>query len=215
MFTDEYKKTVAVDFLQKKKFIKSVDREVEFNIWDTAGQEYFDAITKKYYRGAQVAIFVFSVSDRDSFNSIKSWKDKVLDVCGQDIPMLLVMNKIDLPENEKKVSDEEAVRLAAGVEMYLFRTSVKDNIKINEIFDTAAYEFFNKGINVKPVHAQQSVNELNKKEEDIKEIVVTKKPKPTNVSSNSKLDNNNQGFKINTIPNDSDKKNSKKNSSCC
>ena len=50
--------------LQRKKFIKSIDKEVTFHVWDTAGQEYYDSLTKKYYRGAHVAIFVFSVIDR-------------------------------------------------------------------------------------------------------------------------------------------------------
>ena len=83
-------------------------------LWDTAGQEEFDAITKAYYRGAQAAVLAFSTVDRMSFEAIRSWKKKVYtfveiactalnkflgqqveDECGE-IPMVIVQNKIDL-----------------------------------------------------------------------------------------------------------------------
>lgn len=47
-------------------------------LWDTAGQEEFDAITKAYYRGAQACVLAFSTTDRDSFEAAHSWKMKVL-----------------------------------------------------------------------------------------------------------------------------------------
>lgn len=46
-------------------------------LWDTAGQEEFDAITKAYYRGAQACVLAFSTVDRDSFEAAHSWKLKV------------------------------------------------------------------------------------------------------------------------------------------
>lgn len=46
-------------------------------LWDTAGQEEFDAITKAYYRGAQACVLAFSTTDRDSFEAAHSWKLKV------------------------------------------------------------------------------------------------------------------------------------------
>ena len=46
-------------------------------LWDTAGQEEYDAITKAYYRGAQACVLVFSTTDRESFLAIEGWKQKV------------------------------------------------------------------------------------------------------------------------------------------
>lgn len=46
-------------------------------LWDTAGQEEFDAITKAYYRGAQACVLAFSTTDRMSFEAVKEWKMKV------------------------------------------------------------------------------------------------------------------------------------------
>lgn len=47
--------------------------------------------------GAQACVLVFSTTDRDSFQAIDSWKEKVEAEVG-DIPTVLVQNKIDLLE---------------------------------------------------------------------------------------------------------------------
>ena len=69
--------------------------DVRLMLWDTAGQEEFDAITKAYYRGAQACVIAFSTTDHASFEAVKKWKRKVEDECGH-VPMVLVQNKIDL-----------------------------------------------------------------------------------------------------------------------
>lgn len=193
IFSEEYKKTLGVDFLQKKKFVKSIGKEVEFNIWDTAGQEYYDAITRRYYKGAQIALLVFSVTDRESFLSMKKWKDKIIDEIGKQIPMYLIMNKIDVPQEQKVVTDEEAVNLAAGIEMCLFRVSVKNNLKIDDIFEMGASDFYNKGMNKNQVELNPDVREIKRntvnKKEEIKEIGKEKKEELNKVPSD-------MGFKI-------------------
>ncbi len=85
-------------FKIKKNFLiifSASGEDVRLMLWDTAGQEEFDAITKAYYRGAQACVIAFSTTDRASFDAVKKWKRKVEDECGH-IPMVLVQNKIDL-----------------------------------------------------------------------------------------------------------------------
>lgn len=53
VFTSAYKKTIGVDFLEKTIEVDGGSGEaVKLMIWDTAGQEEFDALTSSYYRGA-------------------------------------------------------------------------------------------------------------------------------------------------------------------
>ena len=92
-FTKSYKKTIGVDFLEKQ--LRTHGEDVRLIVWDTAGQEEFDAITKAYYRGAQACVVAFSTTDRDSLLAVRKWRKKVEEECG-DIPMVLVQNKIDL-----------------------------------------------------------------------------------------------------------------------
>ncbi|XP_035228308.1 ras-related protein Rab-23-like [Stegodyphus dumicola] len=130
IFTHSYKKTIGVDFLERQ--IDYNGEDVRLMIWDTAGQEEFDAITKAYYRGAQACILVFSTVDRDSFKAIESWKRKVENECGE-IPMVIVQNKIDLID-QATVTKDEAELLARRLKLDFFRISVKEDYNVSEVF---------------------------------------------------------------------------------
>ena len=78
-----------------EKQLRVLGEDVRLMLWDTAGQEEFDALTRSYYRGAQACVVAFSTTDRDSLLAVRKWRRKVEDECG-DIPMVLVQNKIDL-----------------------------------------------------------------------------------------------------------------------
>ncbi|TRY61348.1 hypothetical protein TCAL_13849, partial [Tigriopus californicus] len=105
-------------------------------LWDTAGQEEFDAITKAYYRGAQACVIAFSTTDKPSFNAVKKWKRKVEDECGH-IPMVLVQNKIDLL-SESQVDNNEIEKFSRNTGIRLFRISVKDNLNVSKVFNNLA-----------------------------------------------------------------------------
>jgi Ras-related protein Rab-23 len=93
VFTEDYKKTIGVDFLEKVSYIESVGEDVRLMIWDTAGQEEFDTITRSYYRGAGAAVIVFSTTDRASFDAVRSWKQKLSEEVGDDVATCVVQNK--------------------------------------------------------------------------------------------------------------------------
>ena len=132
-FSQEYKKTLGVDFLQTEKFLKKHKQEVQFYIWDTAGQEEYDALTKKYYKGASACILAFSTDDKKSFENVEKWKSKVENECG-DLPMVLVQTKYDLKDNQA-FSEEEVSDLQARVGVKLFRSCSKENINVTEVFE--------------------------------------------------------------------------------
>ena len=94
VFTSTYKKTIGVDFLEKTIEVDEHGGEtVKLMIWDTAGQEEFDALTASYYRGTGACALVFSTVDRASFEGVEKWKRKVEEECGP-ITMVLVQNKV-------------------------------------------------------------------------------------------------------------------------
>ena len=109
---------------------------IEINL---LGQEEFDAITKAYYRGANACLIVFSTTDRDSFLSIEKWKSKVEFECGH-IPMAIVQNKMDL-SHQTLVDRHEVENCAKRLKCKLFRTSVKDNINVENGFTNFIYHF--------------------------------------------------------------------------
>ena len=139
-FTKSYKKTIGVDFLEKQ--LRTHGEDVRLMLWDTAGQEEFDAITKAYYRGAQACVVAFSTTDRDSLMAVKKWRKKVEDECG-DIPMVLVQNKIDLIA-QSQVSSHESERIASDCQMKLYRTSVKEDLNVDLVFQHLAENYVKK-----------------------------------------------------------------------
>lgn len=137
IFTKDYKKTIGVDFLERQILVN--DEDVRLMLWDTAGQEEFDAITKAYYRGAQACVLVFSTTDRESFEAIGSWWEKVEIEVG-DIPTVLVQNKIDLLD-DTVIKNEEAEGLAKKLKLRFYRTSVKEDLNVNEVFKYLADKY--------------------------------------------------------------------------
>ncbi|XP_047590400.1 ras-related protein Rab-23 isoform X1 [Lutra lutra] len=140
IFTKDYKKTIGVDFLERQ--IQVNDEDVRLMLWDTAGQEEFDAITKAYYRGAQACVLVFSTTDRESFEAISSWREKVVAEVG-DIPTVLVQNKIDLLD-DSCIKNEEAEALAKKLKLRFYRTSVKEDLNVTEVFKYLAEKYLQK-----------------------------------------------------------------------
>ncbi|XP_070789025.1 ras-related protein Rab-23 [Pituophis catenifer annectens] len=140
IFTKDYKKTIGVDFLEREMQVN--DEDVRLMLWDTAGQEEFDAITKAYYRGAQACVLVFSTVDRESFEAIPTWREKVVSEVGE-IPTVLVQNKIDLLDYSC-IKNEEAEALAKKLKLRFYRASVKEDLNVTEVFRYLAEKYLQK-----------------------------------------------------------------------
>jgi len=130
IFTAEYKKTIGVDFLEKRICVNGED--VRMMLWDTAGQEEFDCITRAYYRGAQACVLAFSCVDRESFKQVARWKRKVEEECG-NIPMVMVMTKMDLLY-KAAMDSFEVEKMSRNLGLPLIKTSVKENLNVSKVF---------------------------------------------------------------------------------
>merc|ERR1711862_1082290 len=117
--------------------------ELTFLLWDTAGQEEYDAITRGYYRGAGCCIIAFSTTDRHSFDAVEAWHKKVIDECG-NIVIVLCQNKVDLID-QAQMTQHEVENLASRLQLRLYRTCVKDDLNVKEIFHDLGHEFLRRG----------------------------------------------------------------------
>ena len=96
--------TIGVDFLSKTIHLES--RTVRFQLWDTAGQERFRALIPSYIRDSSVAIIVYDITNRPSFESINKWVQDVRTERGTDVLIIIVGNKVDLEERRTVTADE-------------------------------------------------------------------------------------------------------------
>ena len=77
----------------------NIDGEsIRLQLWDTAGQERFRVLIPSYIKDSSVAIIVFDITNRQSFENVNKWVKDVRDERGDDAIIALVGNKIDLDE---------------------------------------------------------------------------------------------------------------------
>lgn len=69
---------------------------VRAQIWDTAGQDRYRAITNTYYRHAIGVMLVYDISNRESFDNLERWLVELRDHADEKIEVILVGNKSDL-----------------------------------------------------------------------------------------------------------------------
>jgi Ras-related protein Rap-2C len=81
-------------------------------ILDTAGAEQFASMRDLYIKNGQGFVVVYSLTNHQTFQDIKTMRDQIVRVKGTDrVPILLVGNKVDL-ESQREVSTVEAMALA-------------------------------------------------------------------------------------------------------
>ena len=109
---------------------------INVHIRDTCGQERYDSINEQYYQKADGILLVFDIADKLSFNKIKNYYIKTIkEKCKEDIPIVLLGNKTDL-EDQREVSQEEAIDLSIKEEYIYKETSCLRNENVADAFET-------------------------------------------------------------------------------
>ena len=140
-FNEEFQSTIGVEFGAKN--IKLEDKVYRIQIWDTAGQETFRSITRAYYKNSVCAFVVYDITNRNSFQNVKSWIEDCRKQSPKTVFMVLIGNKVDL-EDSRQVSYEEGSVFAEKNRMLFFETSAKTGKNIEEIFLKSSMEIAKK-----------------------------------------------------------------------
>ena len=99
--------------VQGTKTIEDDGKVVKVQIWDTAGQERFRSLTANTIRGSHGAMFVYDITDRESYLAIRNvWLQELEAKSGsrQPVVRLLVGNKSDLAVKRAVPYQEAEVR---------------------------------------------------------------------------------------------------------
>ncbi|EPY86127.1 ras-related protein Rab-17-like protein [Camelus ferus] len=119
-------------------FTKVVDlgaASLNFEIWDTAGQEKYHSVCHLYFRGASAALLVYDVTRKDSFCKAQQWlKDLEEEFHPGEVVIMLVGNKTDLGK-EREVTLEEGKEFAESKGLLFMETSAKLNHQVTEVFN--------------------------------------------------------------------------------
>jgi len=130
-FESAYQATIGIDFLSKTVHVDG--DTVRLQLWDTAGQERFRSLIPAYLRDSAVAVCVYDVTDRRSFDATRHWVDEVRAERGSDVVVALVGNKIDLVDG-RVVSSAEGEAHAASLKALFAETSALEGTGVQALF---------------------------------------------------------------------------------
>jgi small GTP-binding protein len=132
-FTPEiYISTLGVDYKTKNIVFNGV--KVTLQIWDTAGQERYRVITKSFIKGTDGIIFMYDITQKESFINVKKWIEETEGENPGDVKKIIVGNKID-KEEDRQVTDEMKEKLNKEVDIDLIEVSAKKGIDVDKVFD--------------------------------------------------------------------------------
>ena len=86
--------TIGVDF-KIQTITTSSGKKAKLQIWDTAGQDRFKAITASYYRGGDAIVLCYDTTNRETFDHLRTWLKEIANYAREDARIVLVGTKTD------------------------------------------------------------------------------------------------------------------------
>ena len=124
-FNENSESTLLSTYVTKKMVIN--DKEYALNLWDTAGQEKYRAMTKIFTKNSKIVIFVYAINNKNTFEEMKSyWIKTIKETLGDDPILGIAGNKSDL-YLEEAVPEEEAREFANKLRIKFKLVSAKND----------------------------------------------------------------------------------------
>ena len=139
-FENYYSPTVGFEFYTFNCKIDS--QNIRLQIWDTCGQEEYRSLIQNFYRNASLAIIVYAVDNKKSFENIPFWLNEIKIQGNPDAKIFLIGNKNDL-DQKREVTMESGKNFSKenGLDFFL-ETSAKNGTNVIETFCNAAKLLF-------------------------------------------------------------------------
>ncbi|KAK7883085.1 hypothetical protein WMY93_029259 [Mugilogobius chulae] len=133
-FDKNYKATIGVDFEMERFEVLGVPFSLQ--LWDTAGQERFKCIASTYYRGAQIVIIVFDLTDVASLDHTRQWlEDALKENDPTSVQLFIVGTKKDLSSPAQYAQiEEDALKIAQEMSAEYWALSSLTGENVNEFF---------------------------------------------------------------------------------
>ena len=95
--SEEYKEqtisTTGASYASKVLEYKEYQKAIQFQIWDTAGQEKYRGLTKLFQKDAKIVILVYDITRRKSFEEIKNyWYNQIKENSSEEISKIFFIN---------------------------------------------------------------------------------------------------------------------------
>ena len=130
-FDTNYQATIGFEFLLMH--FKVNDLKIKLQIWDTCGEEMYRSLVQGFYRNTSLAIIVYDISRKKSFEALEIWLKDLRQHTEEGIPVFIVGNKMDL---QKDISTEEAKMFSVSNRTKFFtECSAKTGENVEQLLD--------------------------------------------------------------------------------
>ena len=142
-FNKNEKSTISNTFVTKKIILDN--KEYGIDLWDTAGQEKYYNITKIFFKGSQIIIFVYDITKQETFDGLNKWIEMAEQIVDGKYVCSIVGNKNDLYLKGKV--DEKQAREFAKKKEYKFKlvSALNDPKGFQDFLEELAKEYINLG----------------------------------------------------------------------
>ena len=176
-FTENYLLTIGIDFITKDYTLPN-EKEIKLFFYDTAGQEKYRSISFNLVKSADGILLMYDISERLTFDDINHWIESIKDIKGDNFPIILLGNKCDLEEENRKVTKEEGEKLANDNGFPFLETSCKEGTNIKESVEILISKIIEKRqLEEKENKQNEKENNKNEKEKNTFELQKTQKKK--------------------------------------
>ena len=158
-FSPLHVSTVGFDFKSRTIELPKSKKKVKLQIWDTAGQERYMALNKNLFQKVQAIILMYDLTDRNSYENIINWLYLVNQTISNKL-IILIANKLDLAEEKRIVSEEEAQKFAKDNHLLFFEGSGSTGENVDQIFTTIAEKIYK---NLMDYNNENNTLQLNSK----------------------------------------------------
>ena len=143
--------------------MKVNDKVIKLQICDTCGQEIYKSLISNFYRNSSLAVLVYAIDNKESFNHVENWLNDLKSQANPDVRIFLVGNKADL-EEDRKVKKEDAEKYKEDQHLDLFlETSAKTGLNARNVLVEAAKILYNDYLKFDENNKKDELNDPTKK----------------------------------------------------
>ena len=144
--------TIGVDFMVKTINIEGFGRkktapgeEINFSIWDFAGESKFRQLFPSYCSGASGALILYDITQPESFEDLKDWLKLINNASGK-IVKFLIGSKADLVDS-RALSKKQGKKFQKENNLdYFIETSAKTGKNIDDVFKRLGLEIVRRSL---------------------------------------------------------------------
>jgi Ras-related protein Rab-2A len=154
-FENYYSPTVGFEFFTF--FIKIKEKCIRLQIWDTCGQEVYRSLITGFYRNSSVALLVYAIDNKQSFDNMEKWLNDVKSLGNPNVKIFMIGNKVDL-DAKRQITKEQGKKFCQehGLDMF-FETSAKTGFNVQKVFVEVANLLYEENLKY-----QERANNLSK-----------------------------------------------------